>query len=60
MYLSIIDNISNKARKRKKTTVVDLLDNLGRENTIRQSVLSNIPGPISTRKYVELINLKYK
>ena len=42
--------ISKMARKRRKKIVVDLLDNLGRERTIRQSVLSNIPGPISIRK----------
>jgi len=48
------------ARNRKKTIVVDFLDNLGRDNTRRQSELSNIPGPISKRKYVELSNLKNK
>jgi hypothetical protein len=60
MYLSVIANISKTARKRRKTIVVDLLDNLGRDKTIRQSVLSNIPGPINKRKYVALINLKTK
>jgi hypothetical protein len=60
MYFRVIDNISKKARKRKKTTVVDLFDNLGRENTRRQSVFSNIPGPTNARKYVALSNLKNK
>jgi hypothetical protein len=53
MYLSVIAEISKTARNRRKIIVVDLLDNRGRERTIIQSVLSNIPGPTRKRKYVE-------
>jgi hypothetical protein len=56
----MIDKISKSARKRRNTTVVDLFDNRDRERTIKQSVLTNIAGPISKRKYVTLSNLKNK
>ncbi len=50
MYFNVIDKTSKIAKKRRKTIVVDLFDNLGRERTSKHNVLSKIPGPINRRK----------